>query len=91
MLRLAGAQIAGWKARLTVIDLDVAGDLLAAVAPLAALPLEVARGRRQLAIAHAAALERRLVGAAPLRGDATADDEHRTYALVARLRRIAQP
>lgn len=88
MLRLAGAQIAGWKARLTVVDLDVAGDLLAAVAPLAALPQEVAHGRRQLAIAHAAALERRLVGAAPFRGD---DDEHQTYAVVARLRRIAQP
>ncbi len=87
MLRLAGAQIAGWKARLTVVDLDVAGDLLSAIAPLGALAQEVAHGRRQLAMAHATALEQRLVGAASFRGDGA--PEHETYAVVARLRKLA--
>ncbi len=86
-VRFAAAQIAGWKARLAVGDLDVATALLDALEPLGSLAREVARGRRQLAMAHAAALEQQLAGASIFRTEAADDGE--AYAVAARLRLLA--
>ena len=81
--------MADWKARLTVGDLDVARDLLAAVEPLNALASEVERGRRQLAASHAAALERRLALKQVRQAAEQGRDLRELSAIVARLRKIA--